>query len=229
MMHERPVPAREPAFSYVRVSGSVSGSHAPVPADRVHRSATLHRTNDLKDVTMKKLALALAATLAAAATPALAQDKADFSGPSATVITGYDVIDLNTPGVKNPDGVIYGIGLGYDIQTGSAVFGAEAEVAGSSARIKAGAVTVAKADRDLYIGGRIGYVAGRALLYGKAGYTNARFTSPFGTGNADGVRLGAGVEYKFSDMIFGKVEYRYSNYEADIERQQVVAGLGVRF
>lgn len=178
---------------------------------------------------MKKLALAAAAALATIATPALAQDATDFSGPSATVITGYDVVDLNTPGVKNPDGVIYGLGLSYDVQKGSAVFGIEGEVAGSSARLKAGAATVAKADRDLYIGGRIGVVAGKALIYGKVGYTNARITGPFGAGNADGIRLGAGVEYKVTDTIFGKVEYRYSNYEAGVERQQVAAGLGVRF
>lgn len=179
---------------------------------------------------MKKIALALAAlTMSATAAPALAQDSADFSGPSATVITGYDVVDLNTPGVKNPDGVIYGIGLGYDIQKGSAVFGIEGEVAGSTSKLKAGGATLASTDRDLYIGGRVGYATGKALIYAKAGYSNARFRTIAGNGNADGVRVGGGIEYKLSDGIFGKVEYRYSNYEADIERQQVVAGLGVRF
>lgn len=178
---------------------------------------------------MKKLALAALAALAVAAAPAAAQEAADFSGPSATVITGYDVVDLNTPGIKNPDGVIYGLGLGYDIQKGAAVFGIEGEIAGSSAKLEAGGATVARAARDLYVGGRIGYATGRALLYGKVGYSNARISSPFGSSNADGIRFGAGVEYKLSDAIFGKVEYRYSNYEADVERQQVVLGLGARF
>ncbi len=179
---------------------------------------------------MKKLALAaLAAITMASATPALAQDAADFSGPSVTAITGYDVVDINTPGVKNPDGVIYGIGLGYDIQKGSTVFGIEAEAADSTAKLKAGAVTVAETGRDLYIGGRVGVVTGKTLIYGKVGYTNARIRSPFGTADADGIRLGAGAEVKLTDSIFAKAEYRYSNYEAGVERHQGVLGLGVRF
>ncbi|MEG3182269.1 outer membrane protein [Sphingomonas sp. LT1P40] len=178
---------------------------------------------------MKKLALAALTALTLSATPVLAQETADFSGPSATVITGYDVVDLNTPGVKNPDGVIYGIGLGYDIQKGRTVFGIEAEVADSLAKLKAGAATVAETGRDLYIGGRIGVVTGQTLLYAKAGYTNARIRSPFGTADADGIRAGVGAEVKLTDSIFGKAEYRYSNYEAGVERHQGVLGLGVRF
>lgn len=178
---------------------------------------------------MKKIALALAA-LTLPAVPALAQDDSAFAGPSATVVTGYDVVDLNTPGVRNPDGVVYGLGLGYDIQKGRTVFGIEAEVADSSAKLKAGAITAAETGRDLYIGGRIGMVAGsRALIYAKVGYTNARLLSSFGNGNLDGVRVGAGIEYKMTDAIFGKIEYRYSNYEGGVERQQGLAGLGVRF
>lgn len=178
---------------------------------------------------MKKLALALAAALTAAATPALAQEPADFSGAKASIITGYDVVDLNTPGVRNPDGVIYGLGLGYDIQKGSAVFGVEGEIADSTAKLKAGAVTLAETGRDLYIGGRVGFVTGKTLIYGKVGYTNARITSIAGNSNADGIRIGAGVEQKLTDTVFAKVEYRYSNYEADVERQQIVAGIGLRF
>ncbi|MBX3593434.1 porin family protein [Sphingomonas sp.] len=178
---------------------------------------------------MKKFALALAAAMTFA-TPALAQDQsAPFSGATATVITGYDVVDLNTPGVRNPDGVIYGLGLGYDIQKGSAVFGVEGEIADSSARLKAGAATVASTARDLYIGGRVGYAAGTTLIYGKVGYTNARIRTIAGNGNADGIRVGVGVEKKLTDSIFAKAEYRYSNYEAGVERQQGVVGLGVRF
>ncbi len=176
---------------------------------------------------MKKFALALAGALAAA-TPAMAQE-ADFSGPKASVIAGYDVVDLNTPGVRNPDGVIYGLGLGYDIQKGSAVFGVEAEVADSSAKLKAAGVTVAETGRDLYVGGRIGFVTGSTLLYGKVGYTNARVKTIAGSDNADGIRLGAGVEQKLGETLYAKVEYRYSNYEADVERQQVVAGIGIQF
>lgn len=179
---------------------------------------------------MKKFALALVA-LTAAATPAFAQDDAaTFTGGHVSAVVGYDILDLNTAGVDNPDGVAYGVNLGYDLQRGNAVFGIEGEVAESSAELKAGNTVVASAGRDLYVGGRVGFVAGgNTLVYGKAGYTNARVESSAGDENGDGFRVGGGVETRFGQNLFGKVEYRYSNYEADVERHQIVAGLGVRF
>ncbi len=178
---------------------------------------------------MKKIALALAA-LTAAATPAFAQDEAaPFNGAHVSAVVGYDKLDLNTSGVDNPDGVTYGVNLGYDLQRGNVLFGIEGEVTESSAELKVGNTVVASASRDLYAGGRLGYVFGNTAVYGKVGYTNARIESTVGNENGDGIRLGAGVEHKFGQNFFGKVEYRYSNYEADVTRHQAVAGLGVRF
>jgi outer membrane immunogenic protein len=186
--------------------------------------------------------LALSAT--AVASPALAQDARTFSGPRIEGIVGYDNARVEGEGA---DGVNYGIGLGYDIQRGRGVFGIEAEAGDSSADECIQGVTVANdelcagARRDLYIGGRAGAVVGRnVLLYGKAGYTNARFALDYddgGTGvsnfslrdNLDGVRLGAGVEVALSPNAFVKAEYRYSNYEQGFSRNQGVAGFGFRF
>lgn len=178
---------------------------------------------------MKNIALALVA-LSAVATPAFAQDgDATYTGAHVSVIAGYDQLNLNTDGLDNPSGVLYGVNLGYDIQSGSALFGIEAEAAESTAEIKVGNVVAASAGRDLYVGGRIGYVAGETLVYAKAGYTNARVETVAGNENGDGLRLGLGAERKFGSNFFGKIEYRYSNYEADVERHQVAAGLGFRF
>lgn len=178
---------------------------------------------------MKKIALALVA-LTAAATPAFAQDEAaPFNGAHVSAVVGYDKLDLNTAGVENPDGVTYGVNFGYDLQHGNVLFGIEGEVTESSAELKAGNTVVASASRDLYAGGRLGYVFGNTAVYAKAGYTNARIESTVGNENGDGFRVGGGVERKFGQNLFGKVEYRYSNYEADVERHQIVAGLGVRF
>jgi outer membrane immunogenic protein len=178
---------------------------------------------------MKKIALALAA-LTAAATPAFAQDEAaPFNGAHASIVAGYDILDVNTAGVDNPDGVAYGLNLGYDLQRGNVLFGLEGEITESSVELKAGNAIVARAGRDLYAGGRIGYVFGKTAVYGKVGYTNARVESSLGDENGDGIRFGGGVEHKFADNLFLKGEYRYSNYEGDVERHQVVAGLGVRF
>lgn len=112
--------------------------------------------------------------------------------------------------------------------------------------------------RDLYVGGRIGFRATpTTLVYGKAGYTNTGcdIDVEAGAGGAvnldgtiDGYRLGAGVEHVISantaGNIYAKLEYRYSNYrnvkikddgfdaddlDIDIDRQQVMAGIGIRF
>lgn len=108
--------------------------------------------------------------------------------------------------------------------------------------------------RDFYVGARVGAeIVPGTLLYAKGGYTNARYNI-LATDNStdvdsdidlDGWRVGLGIEEKLSDNIYAKVEYRYSNYEegeveapsglesdrfnVDIDRHQVMAGLGVRF
>ena len=97
------------------------------------------------------------------------------------------------------------------------------------------------------------------LIYAKAGYTNLRFDIDVEAGAAGavgvdgtvgGYRLGAGVEQVLnrngSGNVYAKLEYRYSNYrdasidddgfdldeidtDIDLDRQQVMAGIGVRF
>lgn len=176
-----------------------------------------------------KRAIIAAIVAASFSVPAFAQDSStSFSGPHAEVLAGLDVVDTNSE-FGSPDGLYYGLGLGYDVQKGSTVFGIEGEVGDSTAdRTVSGFDLEAK--RDLYIGGRVGRVIGdKALLYAKVGYTNARLDVDGIGDNGDGVRLGAGVEYKLRGNVFVKGEYRYSNYEADVERHQILGGVGVRF
>jgi outer membrane immunogenic protein len=96
-----------------------------------------------------------------------------------------------------------------------------------------------RAGRDLAAGVRGGIKVGEAgKLYALAAYTNARFktryTTPAGVTtrdaeNLDGFRLGAGYQHRISGGAYGKVEYRYSNYEAGVDRHQVLFGVGVEF
>jgi outer membrane immunogenic protein len=191
------------------------------------------------------LAALLAGTLA---TPALAQggdvSGAPFTGFRLEGIVGGDRIQAD----GHEDGVVYGVGVGYDMQMGSgAVVGIEAEATDSSADVcaedvnRVGDRLCVGAKRDLYVGGRFGTAIGTStLLYGKAGYTNARFgfdyddggngSLDFGDGrNLDGIRVGAGVETLLGPNSFVKAEYRYSNYEEGVEKHQVLGGFGVRF
>lgn len=197
----------------------------------------------------KIFAAALIASSALAA-PAFAQDTAaPFTGPRAEIVGGYDKVEDNSVNNGSRDGFVYGGAIGYDFQAGSAVLGVEGEVTGATTRdtdtnvLAVGDRLRTKAGRDLYVGGRVGFVVGtQTLIYAKGGYTNARFSQEYSLGatnikdgeNIDGWRLGAGAEFKLNDKMYVKGEYRYSKYDdddrgIDANRHQVVAGVGIRF
>jgi outer membrane immunogenic protein len=220
-----------------------------------------------------KIASLAAASLVALATPAMAQtaSEAPFSGLRVGGEVGYDHIrsgsteDVdNTRDLKQSiDGVEYGAVVGYDFPAGENLrIGAEASYAGSTAGrdfdnsqptvFNLGSV---EADRDIYVGGRVGYVTSPStMVYVKGGYTNQRFslTGTDGTVNldqrldTDGWRAGAGAEFAVGRNAYIGAEYRYSNYKEgeydfdgttpdgsrfnlDTDRHQVVATAGVRF
>lgn len=201
-----------------------------------------------------KLSIAALIATSAFAAPAFAQAQDQtFNGSHAEVIAGWDRVNDKSSYDASRDGVTFGGNIGYDIQRGSTVFGVEGEVTGSTISdrrnnvLNAGDRLRVKAGRDLYVGGRLGFLAGPStLIYAKAGYTNAQFITDYDSpattpalsirqrDNYDGWRLGAGAEFKLTDKVFAKAEYRYSNYGSkangvDPERHQIVTGLGVRF
>lgn len=79
------------------------------------------------------------------------------------------------------------------------------------------------------------------LLYGKAGYTNARIrvvyddgtaggASNFSVGeNLNGVRVGLGAQFAIGGNAYIRTEARYSNYEGGGDRAGVVGAFGFRF
>lgn len=188
---------------------------------------------------MKKFLIALAAVAAAASTPAFAEAP---SGIRAEALVGWDRVSLDLQdfglGSYNEDGVGFAIGLGYDVPVSASVaFGVDAEVADSTTKYEFtdGVDTVSlSTGRDLYVGGRLTAAVNPNLnLYGKVGYTNARIKGTINnvseSDNGDGVRVGLGAQLGFGGSSYGLVEYRYSNYESDVSRNQVMAGVGFRF
>lgn len=190
--------------------------------------------------------LVLAALMAGTmATPALAQPVGNFSGLRVEGVVGYDRTDVEDEG---SDGVTYGAGVGYDLQTGGMVIGVEGEATDSTVDECVTGVEVtgdelcAQLGRDLYVGGRVGAAINpNVLVYGKAGYTNNRVALTYQDGtlattpdfergeNLDGLRVGGGLEFALGPNSYAKTEYRYSNYEQGFDKHQVVAGFGFRF
>ena len=177
------------------------------------------------------------------ATPALAQDALPLGGLRLEGLVGYETTDVED---SDTDGTTYGVGVGYDVQAGSTVFGVEAEAMKSGLEECVSGVEITgdqlcvEGGRDLYVGGRFGAAIGaNSLVYAKAGYTNARLradyrTTPTGTlvstrDDLDGARVGAGVQFGFGTGMYAKAEYRYSNYEDGFDKHQGVVGLGFKF
>ncbi|GAA4643534.1 hypothetical protein GCM10023115_14940 [Pontixanthobacter gangjinensis] len=200
---------------------------------------------------MRKIAFSMAAIAASAiATPALAQDSDNVSGARVAIITGIDAVDID----GTEEGLLYGITAGYDFDLGGAVVGVEAELADSTVDASANGLLVAgdrlevDAERDIYVGVRVGAaLGGGGLVYAKAGYTNARLGTTYTDGattinlgdNLDGYRLGFGAEFPLSDSVFVRGEYRYSDYGElevggtpvglDVSRHQGVVGIGFKY
>lgn len=191
----------------------------------------------------KTFALLAGLSLTAIAAPAFAQDgEATFTGPRVEGIIGYDITnagssvddDANQDNDQSIDGLMYGAAVGYDVDLGGVVLGAEAEYTNSTAKtefengdFEGFGFGNVRAGRDLYFGARAGVKAAPdMLLYVKGGYTNAKFdilsndgTTEFNQDiDTDGFRVGAGAEYAISPSSFIKLEYRYSNYsKAEID------------
>ncbi|MEZ0244275.1 MAG: outer membrane protein [Sphingomonas sp.] len=174
-----------------------------------------------------RILTATAFALAMAATPAFAQDtdKA-FDGPYVAVVGGAE--EAGNPSTGNTGAFAGGV-IGYDHQSGNLVLGIEGEATLSTTeRCVAGICN--NAGRDLYAGGRVGYVVGgNTMIYAKGGYTNGRLALPMGTQTLDGWRAGGGVETNITGSTFVRAEYRYSGYAADAHKHQGTVGVGVRF
>ena len=173
-----------------------------------------------------------ALVLATVATPAFAQtEAAPLDGVKVAGVIAFDSVSSDGEASR---GFGYGGSVGYDIQSGNFVAGLEGEATFSTAESCVGAVCL-EAGRDLYAGGRLGVVvSGRSLVYLKAGYTNARAKlttagTTIDSSNLDGIRGGVGVESGLGKNAFVRLEYRYSNYEADVSRNQGVLAIGMRF
>lgn len=169
---------------------------------------------------MKKLIAIAALATAALTTPAMASE---FAGPRVELTAGADDV---TGGVDATD-IAYGAALGYDLQFGKVVIGAEATAANVFDRADIGAAA------------RLGYTLNdNVLAYTRVGYTSLERpqtcagTRPVvcrNTANLEGLTLGGGLEVKLVGSTFVKAEYRYSDFDGGIGRHGGLVGVGFRF
>lgn len=180
----------------------------------------------------------------------------DINKPgSSQDIDNADDLDQSMEGASYGVGVGYDFAMGSAlIGVEGEYMGSSAETDYDTAAFETFGVGNVEAGDDLYVGLRAGILASpRALVYVKGGYSNASYNvlSSDGTENTDtdidldGWRVGAGAEYALSGNLFVKGEYRYTNYgegeveapngaesdrfDIDMDRHQVMLGLGYRF
>lgn len=172
---------------------------------------------------------------------------ARISGPRVEALIGYESATLDDFGSRDDvseSGLLYGLGIGYDIPIGSSVaLGIDLEATDSAVEWREVSPAFATEldialGRDLYAGGRITAALSPAVnLYAKAGYTNVStrldFTSPTFSevieSDEGGVRAGAGVQFAVGTNAYVGAEYRISSYNGDLRRHQGLAALGFRF
>lgn len=157
---------------------------------------------------MKKLIAFAALATAALTTPAMASE---FAGPRIEVTAGADEV---RNGVDATD-IAYGAALGYDLQFGKVVVGAEATAANVFDRADLGAAA------------RLGYTLNKNVLaYGRVGYTKLERSA---TAKIDGLTVGGGLEVKLIGSTFAKAEYRYTDFDGNLGRHGGLVGFGLRF
>lgn len=95
------------------------------------------------------------------------------------------------------------------------------------------------------IRGRVGYAFDNLLLYTTAGYVTTRIVDDYKRASKSGtlhhymqgLTIGAGADYAFTESLFGRAEYRYNkfferqfgNWEAELSQHVVSVGVGMKF
>lgn len=172
---------------------------------------------------------------------------AGWDGPYIGVMGGAEWLKSNldfgaTSASRTKAGGLVGTFAGYNMQmSNDIVLGLEGDFSYNwNKATRAG--TDFGTDWQGSIRARAGYAMDNALIYGAAGWTVTRgYIDPpagdKGTKSLNGYTLGLGVDYKFTNNMFARAEYRFNDYGSEKiksvdfnpQQHQVIFGLGYKF
>ncbi|RIY03546.1 porin family protein [Aureimonas flava] len=213
------------------------------------------RTLALSGILLAPAAHALAADVVLTEpAPAVAPEDSVYtwSGPYAGGFVGYNFAHVDQSGGAKFDGegVVGGVYAGYSLQTGSLVYGAEADVGASD--LTAGGFSVAtgvpiSADSTAFgsLRALVGVDYDPIMLFATGGVAVANKELSLGNVSDDkthvGYTVGAGVQAKVTKSVTSRVEYRYSDFESKdydlgnvtvssgFDEHSIRAGLALKF
>ncbi|RJT34271.1 porin family protein [Mesorhizobium waimense] len=184
----------------------------------------------------------------APAAPVAELPVASWAGPYAGISAGYGFsghADARDAGVDvKTKGFIGGVFGGYQWQQENFVYGAEADLGYNGVKGDSDGID-AKGGFEGSLRARLGYsVTPEILLYGTGGLAgkNQKITdSVTGTDDSNamfGWTAGVGTDIKITDNVFGRVEYRYTDYgdkdfgslgNVKVKDNRVTFGVGMKF
>lgn len=176
-----------------------------------------------------------------------------WSGPYAGVTLGYG---FSSETSVDGDGGLSGADIdtdgftahgfaGWNGQSNSFVYGVEGDVGYNGVEGEEDGVK-SEIGVDGSLRARLGYaVTDDVLVYGTAGGAGQRMEISDASGSDDntmlGYTVGAGVDAKLTEQVFGRLEYRYSDYgsesfntgageqEVESRENRIGVGLGIKF
>lgn len=169
-----------------------------------------------------------------------------WSGPYIGAEGGYSWNTFDPDGASNADanGGIFGVFGGYNYQfDNNWVVGIEGDVL-HNWNSKDTAFGSVETTWQGSVRARVGYAFDNALIYGTAGWAIARAEAnpdvgPDESDTLNGWTVGAGLDYAFTQNIFARGEYRYTDYgggdfggavgDFDLNQNTIMIGVGVKF
>ncbi len=172
---------------------------------------------------------------------------ASWAGPYAGLQAAYGFSGTTTPatGDIDTDGFVGGVFGGYNWQSGMFVFGGEADIGYGNIKGSNG-LTETQSGFEGSLRARMGVaVTDDILVYGTAGGAAQRLEATDFAGNDSqtmvGWTAGGGVDVKVTEQVFGRVEYRYTDFGSqdfntgsgvqsiDSKENRVTFGIGMKF